>query len=458
MDESQNALGALQAEACAAVAAAERLRQEKAELQATNDRLSRELYDLQSRLDFVEDIVGPTETQRRMFHVQLTAARDAALRVAHDCPNSIQTRCVGRLDERWLRLRGLTDAEISMLQRGCVSGEDGVPCDISVLGDPAFCPYDRETLEPNWEAKGGFLQMSLGDIREKWGEEVALQIMRCAIELDKYDASRRLGVELPWHEDENREMEPAELIGLLGQQLSKSSPGAECFADTGEDDDDDDDEDLEWGGLPRSDTASPEEHTDGNGTSRAWTMLEAMMSDLGLNQATLLTPPLIQSPCEWGGLQRADGGDTDEDVVAEALEEDHQAELQQEHDIQQMLYEPQGVAPGSCPRPQSSTQQKNATSRRLGPSGAQTPCYGTPFATTRSTCGPNSLGLASSSPGGTELASSTEGEAELAMPNEISCNEALLLSLLQDEVTTNMSYYLPTTSDSPSSSADRPTS
>jgi len=434
MDSCQNALVALQAEACAAEAAAERLRQDKAELQATNDRLSRELRELQSRLDFVEDIVGPTETQRRTFQFQLTAARDAALRVAHDCPNAIQTRCVGRLDERWLRLRGLTDAEISMLQRGCVSGEDGVPRDISVLGDPTFCPYDRETLEPNWEAKGGYLQMSLGDIREKWGEEVALQVMRCAIELDKYDASRRLGVELPWHEDENRETEPSELIGLLGQQLGKSSLGAECFAETGEDDDDDDDdddedeEDLEWGGLPRSDTATPEEHADGNGTSRAWTMLGAMMSDLGLNQVTLLMPPLIQAPCEWGGQHRAECDETDEDVVAEALEEDHQAELQREHDIQQMLHEPQGVAPGSCPRPQSSTQQKSATSRRLGPSGAQTPCNGTPFANTRSMCGPNSQGPVSSAPGGMELASSTGGEAELVVPNEISSNEAPFLS------------------------------
>lgn len=406
MDESQNVLLALQAEACAAEAAADRLRQEKAELQATNDRLSRELQDLQSRLDFVEDIVGPTETQRRTFHVQLTAARDAALRVAHDCPNCIQTRCVGRLDERWLRLRGLTDTEISTLQRGCVSGEDGVPSDISVLGDPAFCPYDRETLQPIWEAKGGFLQMSLADIREKWGEEVALQVVRCAIELDKYDASRRLGMELPWHEEENREMEPSELIGILGQHFSKSSHGAECFAETGEEDDG---EDVEWAGLPRSGAASPDEHTDGNG-SRAWTMLEAMMSDLGLNQATLLTPPLIHAPCERGGQQLAEGFETDDDVVAEALEEDHQAELQQEHDIQQMLHEPQVVALGPSPRPQSSAQQKTASSRRLGPSRAQTPCTGSPFASTRSSCGPNSQGQASSSPGGMEIASSTEGE------------------------------------------------
>lgn len=66
----------------------------------------------------------------------------------------------------------------SMLQRGCVAGDSGVPCDISVgslhttnypatfvtfcpsstlfiwqmLGDPSFSPYDKHTFQPRWEA------------------------------------------------------------------------------------------------------------------------------------------------------------------------------------------------------------------------------------------------------------------------------------------------------------------
>lgn len=426
----------------AALAAAEQLRKDNAELSLANDRLSKEVRELRSRLDFVEDIVGPTETQRKIFQVQLTAAREAALRVAHSCTNSVPTRCVGRLDERWLRSKGLTPAECTMLQRGCVTGESGVPCDISLLGDPAFSPYDRETFQPNWEAKGGFLRMSLGDIRTKWGEEVALEILRCAIELDRHDASRRLGVELPWHEKEEREMEPSEIIELLGHQLSKTSHIVLDPADAGEED-----EDSEWGGLPRSEMASPEDLGDGTGVSRAWFMLEAMMSDLGLNQMSLLTPASAASVEQ----QCNEGEEADDDVVAEALEEDHLAELRRqaiaEQDIQQMLHEPEARTHSSFTTPESSTQQK---------SGASTPSTGSPVARSRCMTDPSPSFLASSSAGAMEVASSVEGEAELALPHQVSTNEALFLSLLQDDIQANLRFYL-AVPDSPSSSTDQST-
>lgn len=229
------------------------LKREK-ELLLANQKLTADLERLQERLSFVEELIGPTETQRKTYQIQLTSARDAALRVAHSCSGSIPTRCVGRLDETWLRSRGLTDQECSMLQRGCVSGDNGVPTDISMLGDPSFCPYDKQTLQPKWEAKGGFLQLSLADVRDKWGEEVALELVRCAIELDRHDASRRLGVELPWNEKEDREFDAAEVIGLLGQQLLAAKccgVGAVCDRLA------DDDEESEWGGLPRSEVVSP---------------------------------------------------------------------------------------------------------------------------------------------------------------------------------------------------------
>lgn len=452
MDDSQAALSLLQANVCATEAAADRLRQEKAELQLANDQLSRELRELQSRLDLVEEIIGPTEAQRKIYQKQLTAAREAALRVAHEFENSITTRCVGRLDENWLRSKDLTEAECSMLQRGCVSGEDGVPHDISLLGDPWFSPYDRETLQPNWEAKGGFLRMSLSDIRERWGEEVALEVMQCSIELDTHDPSRRLGVELPWHEKENREMEPSEIIDLFGQQLSRTSPGRGRLAEDAEAD-----EDIEWEGLARSEVASPEEHADGDGT---WLTLEAMMSDLGLHQISSLTAPLMPAPAERDRQQFAGSEEADEDVVAYALEEDHQAQLQHEamadEDIQQLLHEPQTVLPVFFPASQPSTQHKRSSSRRLTPSGAQTPqTGGSPVAGTRSMRAPSHQGPASSSPNSIAVARLVEGEQELATAHEVPSRETLLLELLQDEVSNSLNFYMPLGSDSPSSSSER---
>lgn len=442
MDETHATLSALQARACAAEAAAEQLQHEKAELKLANEHLSRELEALQSRLEFAEALVGPTETQRRLFQDQLTAARDAILQVAHGCPKSLSTRCLGRLDGSLIRSKGLTDAEGAMLQNGRVSGEGGVPCEVSLLGDPAFSPYDRETLQPNWQAKGGFLQMSLGDVREKWGEDVALEVVRCAVELDKYDASRRLGVELPWNEKENREMEISEVICLLGQQLAdrRSSQGSPHFAHETEDGESD------WASSTHSDLPGPEEW---NGGSQAWSMLEAMINDLGVDQTTL------PGTTEHISHQLSKDDETDETLVAEALEERSQSDAQEEaaaeQDIQNMLLEPQVIPPSLSLLQPPASQQKAATSRWLTPSGAQTPCSSrSPVAVTRNIRAPISQSPAACSPGGTLVCSSGGCEADPpAMPPEASNNDTLLLQILQDDVGGNLSYLLARSESAP---------
>lgn len=189
-------------------------------------QLEKDKSDLQSRLEFVEELVGPTEAQRKSFQQQLVAARGAALR-AKRCGVSIPTRFVGRLDESWLRRQGMSERDCALLQRGCVTGLDGVPKDISLLGDPRFVPYHEVTLKPNWQVRGGSLHLSLTDVRDRWGEEVALEVVRCAIELDRFDASRRLGVELPWFALENRELQPAEIIRLMEREIVARSDAAD---------------------------------------------------------------------------------------------------------------------------------------------------------------------------------------------------------------------------------------
>jgi len=191
---------------------------EKRELQDTVGRLEHSHEQLQARLEFVEELLGPTEAQRKEFQLQIAAARQATLRARH-CGAVIPTRFMGRLDENWLHLRGLADKDIALLQHGCVTGQDSVPHDVSLLGDPLFTPYDRATLKPVWEARGGTMGISLGDVRTSWGEDVALEVVRCAIELDQHDSSRRLGVELPWSSQQERELQPAEIIAMLDREL-----------------------------------------------------------------------------------------------------------------------------------------------------------------------------------------------------------------------------------------------
>jgi len=181
-------------------------------------QLRKEKHDLQQRLEFVEELVGPTEAQRKTLQEQVLAAREAALKAKYHGA-SVPTKVAGRLDERLLWQSGLCERDAGLLQGGCLPDHDGILQDVSVLGDPNFRPYDHQTGELRWHARGGMLQLSLGDVRNRFGEKVAQDVVRCAKELDKYDASRRVGLELPWHPLEDRELEPAEVIDLLDREL-----------------------------------------------------------------------------------------------------------------------------------------------------------------------------------------------------------------------------------------------
>mmetsp|Transcript_42794 Transcript_42794/g.96612 ORF Transcript_42794/g.96612 Transcript_42794/m.96612 type:complete len:336 (-) Transcript_42794:217-1224(-) len=185
-------------------------------------RLEREKEELQQRLEFVEELVGPTEAQRKSMQEQVLAARSAALKAKYRGA-SVPTKVAGRLDERLMWASGLSERDAGLLQGGCLPDNEGILQDVSLLGDPNFRPYDQQTGELRWHARGGVLQLSLGEVRSRFGDDIARDVVRCAKELDKYDGSRRVGIELPWHPLEDRELEPAEIINLMDRELSLQS-------------------------------------------------------------------------------------------------------------------------------------------------------------------------------------------------------------------------------------------
>lgn len=182
-------------------------------------QLEREKAELQQRLDFVEALVGPTEAQRKVMQEKLLAARSAALQ-AKWRGACLPTKVAGRVDEMLLFSRGLSERDAGLLQGGCLPDSEGILQDVSMLGDPGFHPYSSQTGETKWEARGGLLRLSLEEVGHRFGEEIAQDVVRCAKELDRYDASRRVGVELPWHPMEDRELEPAEVINLMDRELA----------------------------------------------------------------------------------------------------------------------------------------------------------------------------------------------------------------------------------------------
>lgn len=185
-------------------------------------QLEKEKASLQQRLEFVEELLGPTEAQRKTLQEQVVAARNAALRAKCRGAN-LPTKVAGRLNENLLWSAGLSERDAGLLQGGCLPNKEGILQDVSLLGDPAFRPYNEHTGELRWHARGGMLQLSLGEVRDRFGDDVAHDVVRSAKELDKWDPSRRVGIELPWHPLEDRELEPAEVIDLLDRELSLQS-------------------------------------------------------------------------------------------------------------------------------------------------------------------------------------------------------------------------------------------
>lgn len=185
-------------------------------------QLEKDKAALQQRLEFVEELIGPTEAQRKTLQEQIVAARAAALRAKARGAN-LPTKVAGRLNENLLWSCSLSERDAGLLQGGCLPNKEGILQDVSLLGDPAFRPYDEHTGDLRWHARGGMLQLSLGEVRDRFGDDVAYDVVRCAKELDRWDPSRRVGVELPWHPLEDRELEPAEVIDLLDRELSLQS-------------------------------------------------------------------------------------------------------------------------------------------------------------------------------------------------------------------------------------------
>eukprot|EP00927_Polykrikos_kofoidii_P043201 TRINITY_DN37261_c0_g1_i1.p1 TRINITY_DN37261_c0_g1~~TRINITY_DN37261_c0_g1_i1.p1 ORF type:complete len:350 (+),score=47.42 TRINITY_DN37261_c0_g1_i1:180-1229(+) len=195
-------------------------------------RLEKENAELQERLEFVEELLGPTEAQRKAMQEQVLAARSAAVRAKYNGAG-VPVKVVGRLDEGLISAVGLSEHEVGLLQGGCVMNTQGIMQDVSMLGDPRFRPYDSQTGNAKWDARGGALQLSLGDVKDRFGGEIAQEVLRCAQDLDKYDASRRIGIELPWHPKEHRELEPAEVIDLLDREVGLQS-GLLCGGTAGD--------------------------------------------------------------------------------------------------------------------------------------------------------------------------------------------------------------------------------
>jgi len=76
-------------------------------------QLEKEKDQLKQRLEFVEELIGPTEAQRKALQDQMVAARSAALRAKYRGAN-VPTKVAGRLDEELLCECGVSEREAGL--------------------------------------------------------------------------------------------------------------------------------------------------------------------------------------------------------------------------------------------------------------------------------------------------------------------------------------------------------
>jgi len=60
----------------------------------------------------------------------------------------------------------------------------------------------------------------LDQVRQAYGRAVADDVVRALTELNRWNASGRYPVEIPWNDDEDREMTPAEIVECMAHELA----------------------------------------------------------------------------------------------------------------------------------------------------------------------------------------------------------------------------------------------
>ena len=90
-----------------------------------------------------------------------------------------------------------------------------------LLRDPDFHPFVNDLTDPKRpRARVNRKDPRLEHVRQAYGKAVADDVIRALTELNRWNASGRYPVEIPWSDDDARELTPAEIIEHLSDHIS----------------------------------------------------------------------------------------------------------------------------------------------------------------------------------------------------------------------------------------------
>lgn len=154
-------------------------------------------------LELIHDTLGPTVRAQREAQLQLVEAREAAVEASRRRPDAVPVKVMGVLDPAILTAVGMSPEDISLLQER-LRQPDFYPLKVVVRGEEAVEEFDRDHPE--------LVALSL-----EFGPLAVDEVLRCFKELNDWNASSRSSIEIPWNDQTNAELKPADVIKRLAR-------------------------------------------------------------------------------------------------------------------------------------------------------------------------------------------------------------------------------------------------
>jgi len=176
--------------------------------------LKSKVQELEEEVDYQQNMMGALLVKERNATTSLVEARRAAIEAA-DRGFPVPVRQMGLLDEKVLRraarARRIDDVQASVLQ------------DV-LLRDPAFRPVRIVCQGETATQEGDLTHPKLAEVSAAHGKDVAEAVLRAFLELDEWNPSGRYVVRIPWHEAQQRELQPAEVTSLIMGAVKPARP------------------------------------------------------------------------------------------------------------------------------------------------------------------------------------------------------------------------------------------
>jgi hypothetical protein len=183
----------------------------------------REIEELRSQVEDMDSereyVVKPMmEVHHDLLNMKVKAGKAALEAAKTKCPirkehTVVPTRRMGAMDS------SPSGPMSRALQAGQLTNEDASRLH-ALTRNPNFRPMRVDCSNP--DAPIEVVDRDHEQVRQvrlKFGDEVAEDLLRAVIELEKWNPSGRYPILVPWHEAEQRELSPAEVIQCLAKAV-----------------------------------------------------------------------------------------------------------------------------------------------------------------------------------------------------------------------------------------------